>query len=643
MPYISNVKDEPEQSKYFIGFPRGVNNVQEKTLVDDRNLTQASNAMLVVDGVTRRYGTKKVYDEGGASKVYGAIGFYKKSDGTRTFLRVANARLQYLSGSTWTNVSAQAYTNTKTKFVQAANKVFVYNGTDYLTYYDGSSITTYTGLGSVSNLAVVATGTTGSTAYSYRVSAFNTVGETAACSRIQISDGNATLSSTDYNALTWDAVSSASGYNVYGRKATGYQEVYLATVYTNSYNDTKADTQVTTKLAPESDTTQGIIAKKAIFTLGRQFAIGVKEGSTYYPTRLYYSGTVNYIDSFNAAEFGGGWVEIYANDGGEILDIQPYSTGVLVIKSNGLFFFYFTSTGLPAIKDITRAHGGVSLSCSQQIENNIMLVGQMENRIGAWTIGTQANYGTDEIRTNEVTIFIRTGLLDINRQYLSNICSFYYDNKFGFAYTRGSNTENDIGWILDTQFGGWVQWDGDPMKATEYVVYDDGINAKLYGCSNSDGYMIELMRTARNDSGASFKTILGTKAWNLGYFDTDKIFRNPTLWFKYISGGSISAEIWLDGTTLQGTGSLSDGSSGAGIGIDLAGSTLPGDSYSTVVIQNSTADVVKELSLLSIARSITIYLIDDTVDTNWLFMGVHLLYSPLVGKPAGDVEKIQLA
>ena len=266
----------------------------------------------------------------------------------------------------------------------------------------------------------------------------------------------------------------------------------------------------------------------------------------------------------------------------------------------------------------------------------------MENRIGVWTVGTQANYGTDEIRTNEVSIFIRTGLTDISRTYLSSIASFYYDNKFGFAYTRGENTENDIGWVLDTQFGGWVQWDGDPKRVTEYVVYDDGVNAKLYGCSNSDGYMIELMRSARNDSGSSFRTVIGTKAWNLGYFDTDKIFRNPTLWFKYIAGGAISAEVWFDGTSFEGSGTLSDNSSGAGIGVDLAGATLPGDTYSTVVIQNSTADVVKELSLLSIARSITIYLIDDSVDGNWLFMGVHLLYTPLLGKPVDDVEKIQL-
>ncbi|MGH3851152.1 MAG: hypothetical protein ACRDRT_15920, partial [Pseudonocardiaceae bacterium] len=365
-------------------------------------------------------------------------------------------------------------------------------------------------------------GTAGSTAYAYRISPFNNVGEGADCASVATATGNANLSSTNYNALSWTAVSGAVGYNIYGRKSTGFGESYLATVYTNAYNDTGADAPATSKGAPNDNTTGGIKAKMGIFTGGRQYVAGVTEGTTLFPTRLYYSGTINNIDTFNSSELGGGWVEVGANDGGEIVDIKAFDSGVLVFKNNSIWKFYFTTTGLPALQEITRAHGGVSFEGSRAVDNDYIFVGQKENRIAVFTIGFQANYTQDQIRTNEASTFITTSLSNVNRMYLSNVCSFYYDNKFGFAYTRGSNVENDTGFILDTRFGGWVHWDGDPMKVTSYNIYDDGADAFLYGGSNSDGYMIQLMKSARNDNGVAFRSALGTKFYNLGLFDVEK-------------------------------------------------------------------------------------------------------------------------
>ncbi len=644
MPFAApNVKDEPEQSKYYLGFPKGLNLIQEKTLVNDKNITLGLNVMLVVDGITRRYGSDRVFDDGSGSKVFGQTVFYNKSAGTKYWLRIANGRLQYLNGSNWTNVSSDVFTNIKTRFVQASNKIFIHNGTDAMRYVNSAlSITTYTSLASLTGLAITPTGGTGSTQYSYRIAPFNNVGEGAACARVSISNGVATLSSTTYNAVTWNAVAGATGYNIYGRHSSGFQEVYLATVYTNSYNDTGDDVETTSKLPPEDNTTGGIKAKAGIFTLGRQFVFGVTEGSTYYPTRLYYSGTINNIDTFNSSELGGGWVEIYANDGGEIVDIKPYDNGVLVFKNNGIFKFYFTSTGLPALQEITRSHGGVSFEGSQFIDNDYMYIAQKENRIFVATVGFQANYAVDQLRTNEVSIFITDGLTDVNRAYLSNICTFYYENKFAFAYTRGANTENDVGYVVDTRFGGWAKWDGLPMEVISYQVYDNGTTAKLYGGSANDGYMIELFKTERNDDGQAFTTRLGTKFFNNGMFDVDKIFRNPTLWFKYIEGGSITAEVYVDGTRLAGTADLASSGGGAGAGMDLAGSILPGGNYSTPVIVNQSADVPRELTMFQIARSMGIYLIDESLNTNWLFMGIHINMTPLIGKPMQQSEKVQL-
>ena len=718
MPFTNpKIQDDPENSKYFLGFPKGLNTIQDETMIDDKNLSVADNCMLVVDGVTRRYGSYKQFDEASATKTWGQGSFYNRNSGTRRFVRIGASRLQYLNSSSWTNVGATAYSSVKTRFVQANNKLFIHNGTDALTYYDGSTITSYTALSdpsaptvtptftAVANVTSItrssqtatltaaaahgfatgdyvtiagaveseyngtyvitvtsttvftytvsgtpstpATGTItirpgGATTYSYKIVAFNSTGNTAASSAGSASTGPVTLTTTAYNKVTWSAVTNATGYDVYGRTSTGFGYVYLATVYTTTYNDTGVDTPTTTLQAPSDNTTGGVKAKMGIFTLGRQFVAGVTEGSTYYPTRLYYSGTVTNIDNFTSGEFGGGWVEIFANDGGEIVDIKPFENGVLVWKTNGLFKFYFTSSGLPALQDITRGHGGVSFEGSQNIDNDYVYVAQKENRIFVATVGTQAQYGENQLRTNEVSIFVSPSLSDVNRAYLSNICSFYYDNKFGFAYTRGSSTENDIGFVLDTQFGGWVRWTGDPVEVTSYHAYDDGTNSKLYGGSATDGYAIELMRTARHDTDVAFTTTVATKFYNGKKYDVEKIFRNPTMWFKYISGGSIDIECWLDGVSFLGSTTLSGDTGGTGAGNDLAGSFLAGGVYNTVTLSEQSADIVAELVFIQLAKSIGFYVIDESSNVNWIFNGFHLYYSELEGKPSASSTRVTL-
>ena len=647
--FTSAARDEPEKSQYIIGFPRGLNTIQDRSLINDKNLIEATNVMLVVDGVTRRYGTEKVWDQGSASYVYGSSPYYKRlgSSITRKFLRIANSRLQYLDGTAWTNVAATAYTSAMTDFVQARNRVYIYNGTDALTYYDGTNIVTFTALDNVGAPTVTPQGSAGTTTYSYIIAAFNETGETAGTAAGTTTTGNATLSASNFNRVTWSAVASADGYNIYGRTSTGYGHVYLGTVYgqaTATFDDTGSTTYppVTSHLPQSFNNTGGIKAKIACYSGGRQWVAGATEGSDYYPTRLYYSGTLDYVDAFVGGEFGGGWVEISSNDGGEIVDVQPYQNGVLVWKTNGVFKAYFTTTGVIAVDEITKGHGGVSRYGSKVVDNDIIYIGQKDNTLEVYTVGQQQNYVGDQLRTNNISIFIADQLMGTNRSKLDKIATFYYDNKFGFTFTDAGQTENDRGFVLDVRFGSWVKWTDGPMKCSHYTVFDDGTDANLYGGSNTDGYMVQLFKDARNDNGSTFRSVVGTKFYNGGKFDTEKIFRNPTLWFKYIRNGSISAELWVDGTRRVGTAPLSSSGSGAGAGADLAGAFLIGGMANTTATTTAYADVPKELTGLFTGRSIGIYLIDDNLNSNWLFMGLHLLWTELDGKPLAQEFRVEL-
>jgi len=110
-------------------------------------------------------------------------------------------------------------------------------------------------LSTPSSVAVAPVGTAGSTTYGYRISAINDNGQTLASATTTTTTGNATLSSTNYNRVSWGAVAGATGYKVYGR--TSGSELLMATVDSPvlMYKDTNANTP--SGALPTTNTTGG--------------------------------------------------------------------------------------------------------------------------------------------------------------------------------------------------------------------------------------------------------------------------------------------------------------------------------------------------------------------------------------------------
>jgi virginiamycin B lyase len=79
-----------------------------------------------------------------------------------------------------------------------------------------------TGLAVPSAPTVTPTGTTGSTNYSYAISALNANGgSTLVSTATQTTTGNATLTGGNFNAITWTSVPGASSYNIYRTASSG--------------------------------------------------------------------------------------------------------------------------------------------------------------------------------------------------------------------------------------------------------------------------------------------------------------------------------------------------------------------------------------------------------------------------------------
>ena len=625
MPFINTkIKDPDQRDEYMLGFPKGLNLIQDESQVHDKDLTEAKNIELVVDGIIPRRGTA-VYGGTSGTKVCGGVGYYK-SDGTRQFLRVSGGYLQIKNGASWDNISGGTFTDgLETDLLQVRDHVYTFNGTDNLTKYDGTSITVFTEIDVPESLAVTPTGSAGSTAYSYRVSAYNETGETLACTAVAISNGNATLNSTNYNALSWDAVADAEGYNVYGRNASGLGEMLMESVVTNAYNDKGSDTPSTVFEPPEGDSTGGIMGKYSAYAMGRLFVAGVSgQGS-----RLFYGGVLNEVDNFSTSE--GGFVDVFKNDGGDIKAIAPFQGGLIVGKDNGIYKFSFTSAGLPQITEITRSFGMISHRGLRAVENDLVFPAKKDGRLAFYTLGNQENYTSDVLRTNEISIKVSPKLEEVNLEYADQSAGYYYRNLYMCAVPTTSSTVNDRVWVLDARFGSWVYWEGFTPNFFMSFIDTDFSEVFCYGDEES-GYMVEMFKSTRGDKGAAIDVRVATKSFSQKKFDIYKIYRNPILWFKDVTGGTVDGEVYIDGTFLRGSFEVTPSLGGAGPGVDLPGILLAGSSSGGTEEASGTSDKPVEVGFTQQGRSIKFYLNSAELNSNWKFLGVKISSLDLPGK-----------
>lgn len=645
MPMSAGQKPSNNKSKEkaYSGFLGGLNTFQDETLIKDNELTEAKNIILSIDGIQPRPGIETFGTGDSASRIDGLYGYYK-SDGTRELIRMADGKLQKQTANSLTNIDTSYTSGERTAFIQALDKLFVFNKTDGESYYDGSSVTRYTALTTPTGLTVTPQGTTGSTTYSYKVTAFNDAGETLATAAATTSTGNSTLSATNFNRLDWNDTAGATGYNVYGRSADGSGETYLDTVYESTYDDKGQRSASATLYVPEANTTGGINATMAVFGISRIFAAGDPNN----PSRLYYSDTGLQVGNFNISlDSNAGFVDVFKNDGYSITSIMPFQGGIIVWKENAIYKFDFIeasgdfdgdgveeSVSLPQLSEITRSFGGISWRGTRYVENDIIFPAKKDGRLAFYSLGNQENYAGSVLRTNELSIKVQEKLEDVNVGYLENAAGFYFNNIYGCAVaTSGESTNNRV-WCLDTRFGAWVYW--ETMRAAEFLTYNasDGSQTLYYGTDN-DGELVEMFKSDRNDNGGAIDVQFSTKSFNQDAFHKYKKYQDPVFQFKDVNrGGALTGEIYVDGAILQGGFTVNQQiGGGAGVGYDLPGQLLAGQAGgNTGNTLGLSSDIIVEVKKTTRGRSLKFNFKSNTANLNYKFLSLAYRFTILQSK-----------
>jgi hypothetical protein len=636
---ISSGKDNPIDTELATGFLGGLNTFQDENSIKDSELTDAKNILLAVDGIEPRPGTS-TYGTTDGTGVLGLFGFYK-SDGTRQFLRYSagsNNKLQRYVGTTPTDIGAETFNATaRMTFVQARDEVYGFNGVDPLWKYDGTTITKYTTITTPTGLGISVQGTAGSTTYSYRVSAFNDTGETLASTSVSITNGNASPNATNFNRLTWNAVTGATGYNIWGRKATGLGETYLATVYgVVTYDDNEADengnliSPSLSVLPPEANSTAGIKGTMAEFALFRIFSAGDPDN----PSRLRFGGAGTNIGNFSGSSVGGGGIDVFKNDGAIIRGIKPFQGGVIIWKDNAIYKFSFTDEGRQKLEEITRSFGGISYMGIKHVENDIIFPAKKDGRLAFYSLGNQENYASTVLRTNELSIKIASMLSNVNTAQMQFATAFYFNNIFGCAIpTTGSSVNNRI-WCLDTRFGAWVYWDGLTPNCFSTYVDTDGSEYLYYGDATS-GLVKRMFELDRNDSGQPISAQWALKAFNQKSFMKVKKYFDPAFQFKNVTtSGALQGDIILDGVSVTANFTVNQQSTGgAGVGATIPGFTLVGDAPSgTNVDQQTSSDIPVVVYMVDYGRSIKYRFRSNSATARYKFLSVATNYMILTGR-----------
>jgi hypothetical protein len=597
---------------------RGLNTLVSNTQIRPEELSQAVDVMLIEDGKLQCPRDGQAYYGGEVgSRVTGLYPYYK-SDGTQEILRTSGTKLQRYGSNTWTDVSGYTYEDDKiTNGVMAYDRLYLVNGEDPLTYYDGSSITSFTEISAPGAPTATRTGTSGTFTFSYKITAVTATGETTPSAAGSTTLNQSELNETSYMTVTWSAVTNAIGYNIYGRKdGQWYFIAYNEGNGSTTYVDQGKVTPNEVFIPPEGNSTGGPVGKYIAVYRDSLFILGDPSN----PSRLYYSAGGDLINNFSIS-VGGGFLDVSKNDGQMGTGMIVFKDSLIVFKRNSIFKFNFTSSGLPQFELINPAIGAAAPRSIVAIENDI---GFCSDR-GFFFLGNQEGFAFDVLRTREVSAKVRSIYQSIASQYVSNISAIYATknnvNVVILSYTPGGSTTNSRALVFDIERGGWYEWTN--IKANCWTQYreSDGTQRVLYG-DDSSGYVKEIL-TGSDDFGSSIRgrfrlnLPIGEENQYIRLKDVDMVLRKPT--------GSISVSILQDGVQSVFTESITTISPSINWGHYVFSEFLLGESYGEGSVTEADANLLKTLKNLNLQGRNFIMEFDNNSVANFvlLFVGAN--------------------
>lgn len=633
-PKLQNKKNVSLQVDEFKG---GVNTLYSETRLKANEAKEATNLMLDEDGVWKvRWGTKDYNSTGLFTETLDGIGEYKKSDGTRELIVVADGKVYVFdpAAGTKTEISGATFTQgTRAVMLQMSGYLYIANGTDNLARYDGSTLSTYSALTTPAwdGTPIARTGlSAGNYTYYYRVSAVNAIGESLAVAETSITtdkirDG---WDSSNYLTLGWADVSGATRYVIYFGETSGYLEK-LAESSISSYVDDGTATPNPYIEPPTSNTSAGPLFRSMIISGNRLWATGDPSNLQ----RVYYTGTGVNLGNF-APGYGGGWIDLEAGGRDQCIAVRDY--GATTTLNSTPHVFCKTDDGKGSIWKITMTSVEIgSTTISVPIPSKLISrsgtpaersVVYVENDIyflnpdGVFVLGYEPNI-LNVMRSNEISTKISPYIEDLYEPSIDKSSAFYYQGKVLFSVPTSSGEPNRI-IVYDREYKAWMKdW---TVGVSQFLTYTDSSDVThLLGINGNK--IIEFSEGYQGDQGTAFTWRYVSPRYQISKDWTEyaKIkrayirLRNANGSINYLVKGTKRNAV----TSNLATGTITPGSSRTGIGWDKFGAVQFGSTLG-VPSQFAAESLPRYLEIRDLVRDIQWELYGDGISDSAILTGI---------------------
>ena len=571
-------------------FSKGYNNLVDEAKMDKRFAVQSNNLMQVQNGIwktrwgNKKYGATYTANPDGASE-------YVKSDGSTELVVVAAGKAwKSTDGGAATEISGATFTaGTKCYFMQISGFLYIANGTDSLTRYNGTVLSTYTEIAAPANLSasLVASGlSSGDYSYYAEVTAVNAVGETVGSTEASITTDKLRAdwtAGTDYVTWDWDAVVGATRYSIYLSEDSG-NEYHLGSTNITSFSDDGTIALNPYVVTPISNTTGA--PKFKSMTISGNRIWGTNDTDNMYT--VYWSGTGNDMGKFSEF-YGGGSINLEKGGRETPVAVKHYQKGsgagvatVLCKTPDGkgaiwqISLTTFTvgdyTFPVPSADKVVGSWGTESIDGVVATDNNI----GFPNRKGWFFLGPQQNY-YGILRTEEKSSNIRPYWRSLTQAGIKNIAAYYYDAKVFISVPNGPTTNNST-IILDTERNNWaVEWNVGTKQFLEYT--DTSGNSHFLYIPTSGTELCELSANFLGDFGGAINQSYTSPLLPVSKSKTDILnlregiveLGQPqgAIDFSLLGVGKDSAFSTLATATITNFGA------NTGIGADLPGELIP--------------------------------------------------------------------
>lgn len=578
----------------FIG---GSNSLIDEARQDTKFAVQSVNMIQVQDGLWKTkwgsgyFGAEYPAVPDGASE-------FVKSDGTTELIVVSNGTAyKSTDGGAISAISGASFTaGIQCYFMQIAGYLYIANGTDDLTRYDGSVLTRYTEISAPTGLtaSLVASGlTSGTYTYYAQVTALNGVGETVGSTEASITvnkNRDSWTANVDKVTWSWSSVVGAERYQIYLSDQSGYENLLGNSDVTNFTDDGTAD--INPYIEVPDDNTTGAPKFISMALSGNRIWATNNSSNRY---RVYFSGTGQFIGNFSDF-YGGGWIDLEKGGRENPIAVKHYQSGsgtgiatVLCKTPDGRGAVWQisistatvgdTSFSVPSASKVVGSFGTESVLGVVNTNNDIAF----PNRKGWFYLGPEKNfYGI--LRTNEKSSNIRPYWRSLAGIKMSGVCAYFYDAKI-FISVPTSSTGNDRIIILDTERDNWsVDWNYGAKQFLEYT--DSNGNTKLLFIPSNGTRLGEISENILNDYGTAFYQSYVSPLIPVSKNKTDIMTLKEAIVELGRPRGSIQFSVLGigkdDSFATLATKTITDFGSDTGVGTDLVGELMPSETQSNV-------------------------------------------------------------